>query len=351
MPLFDAYGHPIPESSQRQVPAKEQKESDAVANNARSETQPRDGRTISPGGNEQIHSESEQQAEHEEAASHGWLHHIPQWGTFAATTFAFIAAFWYACTAHRQMGVMEMQNLIMNQAFSENRRQGLAVERSAAGAIGSAQAAKRQANISEKAFTASEAQSKRALDASIEMSYEERRAWVGVIEVKTVGGKEEKDRFGIQSVSIAVRNSGKTPALKMNVGHRDGIKLWSDPIPDYETFGIAPQDRLEELKRNNPKFAAEMQQAAIHFTVGGMVLPPDVPREVTLATETSWSIHVENKLPSGKVRTEPATIYLLGEILYSDVFTGTPQRSTKFCLMRTAPASSFSICPTGNWME
>src|SRR6185437_15510299 len=51
------------------------------------------------------------------------------------TAGAFVAAWHYANIAADQKTVMELQSLIMNQAFVETRRQGLSVERSAEAAI------------------------------------------------------------------------------------------------------------------------------------------------------------------------------------------------------------------------
>jgi hypothetical protein len=201
---------------------------------------------------------------------------------------------------------------------------------------------------------AQELASTASFQATVDSARLDQRAWVGVVGVNAVGVKADEDSFGIQSLSIVIRNSGKTPALKMSASNRGGVKLHSDPFPDYETIWTEPQRRLEELKRKNPQFAAaiaQMQQKTIRSTSEDMVLPPNAAQELIVATNEQWSTNIEHKSFSGMVQKDPLTIYFLGKILYSDVFTGTPQRSTKFCLMRTAPASSFSICPAGNSMK
>jgi len=86
------------------------------------------------------------------------------------------------------------------------------------------------------------------------------------------------------------------------------------------------------------------------FLHEGGVLAPDVPQNLTILPSINWATTKKREIFPGKEISEPMTIYLLGKITYYDVFTGTPQRSTKFCLMR-AQGTSFGICPEGNWME
>src|ERR1700733_4416057 len=77
---------------------------------------------------------------------------------FLSTVATFGAALYYAHIAGQQRDVMELQSLIMNQAFAENRRQGFAVHRSAQAAIEAAPAAPRQAVTNEKALVESKRQ-------------------------------------------------------------------------------------------------------------------------------------------------------------------------------------------------
>ena len=46
----------------------------------------------------------------------------------------------------------------------------------------------------------------------------------------------------------------------------------------------------------------------------------------------------------------PLTIYILGKVAYSDIFSGTKQHTTKFCSMRIL-GDDFTPCPTGHWMD
>jgi len=69
------------------------------------------------------------------------------------TAGAFVAAWHYANIAADQKTVMELQSLIMNQAFVETRRQGLSVERSAEAAISAANTATNALRSSNDSFT------------------------------------------------------------------------------------------------------------------------------------------------------------------------------------------------------
>jgi hypothetical protein len=233
-----------------------------------------------------------------------------------------------------------------------------------------------------QALEATAQQSKTAMDASIATARTDQRAWVGVVGVKTTGGVASENglvkdaTFGVQSVSIVLRNSGRTPSLKMAVKCCFmPTKLFRDPIPDYDTMdadrkkGIANmaaqrlvslRGRLEtsgnlpglgdylreEIAKAEKDLADPPPDPMEKFLPTGGVLAPDIPSEVTVVQSTQWGTRVESRIPSGL----PVTIYILGKIVYRDIFTGTPERSTKFCLMRPT-GNQFVICPSGNWME
>jgi hypothetical protein len=226
-----------------------------------------------------------------------------------------------------------------------------------------------------ESLKASVDQGKAALDASINMSQANLRAWVGVVGVNTVGGVADAESFGIQSVHIIIRNSGKTPALKMSGNCCELVnRSWRDPIPDYDAVIKEDEEtrkkllaeqrkRTDDMIRQHPElasiiaerdkeFEALSSSAEKKFLHEGAVLPPDVPQDFSiLSVSVKWgAVRKHEFSPGGPSINEPMTIYLLGKITYSDVFVGTPQHSTKFSLMRTT-GTSFGICPEGNWMD
>jgi hypothetical protein len=226
-----------------------------------------------------------------------------------------------------------------------------------------------------ESLQASIEQGKTALKASIDISQADRRAWVGVVGVNTVGGVADADSFSAQSVHIILRNSGKTPAIKMSGNCcRLENRPRRDPIPDYDLavkedgelrqkMTAERHKRTEDLIKQHPELAASLAERDREFDTQissseqkflheGAVLPPEVPQDLNiLSVSVKWgTIQKHDFSPGGPSINEPLTIYLLGKITYSDVFIGTPQHSTKFCLMRTS-GNSFGICPEGNWMD
>jgi hypothetical protein len=121
-----------------------------------------------------------------------------------------------------------------------------------------------------KALTATIIQGKDALGASILISQEDRRAWVGVVGVATIGATADAGSFAIGSVHIILRNSGKTPALKMS-GNCCYVQSrpWRDPIPDYDKAVAEGEElrrkldtehhkRLEEFAKEHPEMASRL---------------------------------------------------------------------------------------------
>ena len=156
-------------------------------------------------------------------------------------------------------------------------------------------------------------------------------------------------------------NSGKTPALKLTyLCCMGGAVLWSDPIPDYDVeFRKAEenrvamrrqtQERMSAAIREHPEIAAQMKamdrQADSIFNAlfdQSGVLAPTVINTVQIRGSSDWAIRNEKDLPR--------TVYLIGKFTYHDIFKGTKEHTTKFCLMRTQ-GNSFAICPKSNSMD
>jgi hypothetical protein len=74
----------------------------------------------------------------------------------------------------------------------------------------------------------------------------------------------------------------------------------------------------------------------------GGVLAPSVATPIGIMPSIKWG----TRNPQGR----PMTIYVLGKIVYKDIFPRTTEHTTKFCLMRTG-GNTFTICPENNWMD
>jgi cell division protein FtsL len=227
----------------------------------------------------------------------------------------------------------------------------------------------RIADNAQKAMDASNRQSKAALDASIGASRLDQRAWVGVVDAATEGGKVEGDGFGFTSISIVIRNSGKTPALKMSIDCCMYVtRVWSDPeIPDYDSELAKQRQNTAARIREHPEMASAINrlqletEAAKKSYLHEAALAPEVVSRVPLAAggimqkglervlETPPSDPREMQAYIEKQRQFPKRLYVVGDIVYSDIFQGTKQHTTTICLVREPGPQSvaFFICPQG----
>lgn len=306
---------------------------------------------------------------------------------------AFVAALAYVTVAGMQFREMREQTAqLFRQAEVENAgashravevdRQLKIAEQQAEAALGQARAAAKNAKAAEnnvvavrKGIEESSKRSKEALEATIDNFHQEQRAWVGIIGVNTEGGVADNDSFAFKSVQAVIRNSGKTPALKLS-GECCMIDMrkWDDPIPDYDTEVREGekkriesrqqfQMRMEERTKQHPEMAAQigdfmkrfddMQSPQTSFIHQGGVLAPEVVQTINLFPSMKTSTRqpvdqAQGGMPG--IPAPPMTIYLLGKFTYNDIYPGTPRRSTKFCLMR-AGGTTFTICPENNWMD
>ncbi len=195
---------------------------------------------------------------------------------------------------------------------------------------------------------------KQSLQATIAASKLDERPWVGVILGGTQGGVQTKDMFSFQGVTISIRNTGKTPAIKMSGRTSMLSHLWTDQTGDYDSEMKAWNEQREaawdQFKRQHPmgplppgweeeQKAREVSMEKELFPEGG-VIPPGAVNE--------WHI------PGGSFgrRAEsmmPKALYIFGKITYYDTLGG-PQHTTKFCLEHLQ-GDSFTTCPAGNSMD
>ena len=230
----------------------------------------------------------------------------------------------------------------------------------------SAAAAEKSAIIAKESLT----NQIHSLDASIRSSMLDQRAWVSV-EIKAdninVGIGDNAFLSG-GPVSIVLRNTGKTPALKVTGGDCFWWRAEPEGIPDYETV-IATKFDIFDIK----------QPICNDFVKGitrggeGYINPiwARVPVNSVIAPAASEDIDVMGyfKTPiqtmtegyppgfEGARRqglppnhySHMVTDYVVGKIVYSDVFDGTPQRITRFCFMNHNAV--FKGCPIGNSMQ
>ena len=163
-------------------------------------------------------------------------------------------------------------------------------------------------------------QSKRALDASIEISRRDQRAWVGMTEVtpewRDAEGKPLFIKEGARyHVGVTIVNSGRTPALKV----RSRMRLMSFP---------------------DNKFVADYQNVNERVSIG--VLPPQ--GKFTLTSLPSYRIINASDITS--LKNGSVILYLYGEIEYEDIFR-IPHRTT-YCSFLAPTLDNFLVHSTYN---
>jgi hypothetical protein len=204
------------------------------------------------------------------------------------------------------------------------------------------------------------------LKASQDAIHLDERPWIGLIDVQTTGGAETHDTFRVESVIIVIHNSGKTPALKIS-GQccLFSSYLWSEPIPDYDSeFRKSEEMRAALRKRDHeqmmavtkqhPELAATIAEREKEFEAldsamektmfhAGEVLAPGVTHASGIISKAQWGTRDERDMPK--------TIYVLGKFTYRDMFPGTPEHTTKFCLMRRGGQLSPCAPKATGWIK
>jgi hypothetical protein len=186
-------------------------------------------------------------------------------------------------------------------------------------------AAEKSAKAAESAaITAGKAldQSKKVLDANINATQLDQRAWVGVIDVKPApfGDTANKPVYlkeGFPAIfEIVITNSGKTPALK--------VKTLMCVKPLLPKAKISPACNRREI----PKQSVDVIQPGEHLI---MSTPPS---KVLNASHIDF-------IKNGKT-----IIYLFGIITYQDIFR--KKHQTTFCKFLLPSLSSIASCETYN---
>jgi len=159
------------------------------------------------------------------------------------------------------------------------------------------------------AIEASAAQSKAALDSSIELARSEQRAWVGVTEV--ISPKGSTDRFGVW-----ITNSGRTPARNV----------------------IAKATTQYQSKE--ARFVPAYIDISAHRSVS-VIHPGMRVRVSTLATRGHLSAQEIDELNRGT-----HVLYIYGVITYVDAFGRS--HWSKFCTVATGNLAEFQACDSYN---
>jgi hypothetical protein len=189
---------------------------------------------------------------------------------------------------------------------------------------------------------------KEALQSNIELSREDRRAWVGLQGFQCAGCSIDQAGFAIivRDFSGIVVNTGKTPALKMQIKTVFMNGKRGAPIPDWDTVQKETSPPQPTISPNLPPDAKNSILKTMEIinreSVEMEAMPPNAVRTFTV--------------PSARFEREKVTpmedqvvIYILGKISYYDTKLD-KQHSTWFCLMNVH-GDGFHFCPSGNDMD
>ncbi len=253
---------------------------------------------------------------------------------------AFVAALAYAVIAQLQLGELRKQTAqLYRQAEVEN-----------ADASYKAVETFRQLTIAQQ-----QAQAARDGVSAINRQMQlDQRAWVGVQAMSGRADSQSDGNFRLQ-VEIILKNTGKTPAIKMGGEMIALDRSWKEPIPEFDKEAAASSKRLKESLRGilerTPKesrayLAAQLQKIGAQMIIPkGEVLAPEATRPVSLTPGINYFVS-----DPAKNKPVPSVEYILGKFTYSDIFQ-VKEHSTKVCVMWRGGDTKPQICPEGNGME
>jgi hypothetical protein len=187
----------------------------------------------------------------------------------------------------------------------------------------------------------------RAMQTNIELSREDRRAWVGLQGFQCTGCTVDTDfSIIVRDFTGILVNTGKTPALKMTFNNAFMNRKRGEPIPDWETVQretaqpprTLPPNIRPDLKAGIQKSEEIIKRESIEVEA----LPPNAVRTFAF--------------PSGKFGRErfskmedQTVIYIVGLVTYYDTRLDR-EHHTRFCLVDIY-GDGFRFCSSGNDMD
>jgi hypothetical protein len=215
--------------------------------------------------------------------------------------------------------------------------------------IGISQTIARQSRIQAAAAIVSVQQGKRSFEL-------DERAWVG-IEISQFRYVKNSDGTIKFVANGTIKNSGKTPALKVSTYRTitftkpsdqtvDYDKEWDRVFAEIKRLEKADREAIRKYRLSNPEFTAGFAALAASQTqkwhgIGGAIAPGSTygPTSIVDATLSD---------PNPNISLPTKTIYWLGRITYQDIFSD-QMHTTKICIWYAAGA--FELCPNGNSMD
>jgi hypothetical protein len=209
-----------------------------------------------------------------------------------------------------------------------------------------------QADKMEAARKSSEANSQKSLDAAIGQFRQEERAWVGVQSVTCgncpkAGGRGET--LDINGTKILIMNTGRTPALHVDVEIATAYMKLKDPIPDVATEMKNAEKRQPLIISSVNPDDREIAKLLFNLEQQEFTLSPNVPLPMALGIVPIYSLG-----PTDFGVNRPIW-YVIGRITYFDAMSKTAHHTTFCALVNDQfPVDrpvEFHFCQTGNSMD
>jgi hypothetical protein len=197
---------------------------------------------------------------------------------------------------------------------------------------------KRAADDSEKAIAKSSANAKASLDASIEASRLDQRAWVSLVFPVELLDTKQIGPYVPFRFKIKFKNTGKTPAIKISY---DPMLIQqavaTGTYPDYDVAHAGQRPYMEQV--------GITESALLGPSEEGFITYPGQP--------VNGRKLVFDKGLVDSINNIQTALFIVGMVSYHDVFPGTPERHTKFCLLYvpTKDVSEVGQCPKNRTMD
>lgn len=163
----------------------------------------------------------------------------------------------------------------------------------------------------------------------------DQRAWVGIVFPITMVDATKIEANVPFKFKIRFKNSGKTPALKISYDPVIILQPTRAAYPDYDA-----------RKKDSKPF---MEQMGIKESA---VLSPGEETFVTFPMQPENGQKVFfNKDAVDSIEDYRMALFIVGMVTYRDIFTGTPEHHTKFCLIYSPKDGEVGACPVNRGMD
>jgi hypothetical protein len=191
---------------------------------------------------------------------------------------------------------------------------------------------RRAAKDSENSMKVTSENAQKALNASINASRIDERAWVSLLFPIDTFDKKKLEPLGDVAFVIRFKNTGKTPALKIAYDPELMFRPPSDPIPDYDDKAVAGNVYTQLTGIHEAALLAPGEETSIAYPPRGAIRFG--PNQI------------------GLMESHTTVLYLVGKVTYHDIFfPDTPERTTKFCAYYSPESGDFVRCPINRTMD